>query len=44
MKKLIFGSLLALCLAAPGASAKDGVKIGVLTCHIEGGAGFIIGS
>ena len=44
MKKLIIGSMLALCLAAPVASAKDGVKIGVLTCHIEGGAGFIIGS
>lgn len=45
MKKLLLVSLLALGLAAPAAhSAKEGVKIGVLTCHIEGGIGFIIGS
>ncbi len=45
MKKLLLVSLLALGLAAPAAhSAKEGVKIGVLTCHIEGGIGFIVGS
>ena len=45
MKKLLLVSLLALGLAAPQAqAAKEGVKIGVLTCHIAGGVGFIVGS
>lgn len=35
-----------LMLATPGQSAKqgDGVRAGILTCQVSGGAGFIIGS
>ncbi len=44
MKKLILASLLAAGLAVPAAQAKEGVKIGVLTCHVEGGVGLILGS
>ena len=42
MKKFIFVSLLALGLAAPAQAGA--VKVGVLSCGIEGGVGFIIGS
>jgi hypothetical protein len=45
MKKLIAAAAAALMLAAPGAATADAqVKVGVLTCHVEGGVGFIIGS
>jgi hypothetical protein len=44
MKKLFVASLLALGLAIPQAEAAEGVKIGVLTCHVEGGVGLILGS
>jgi len=44
MQKLIVTSLIALGLTISAAEAKDGVKIGVLSCEIEGGVGFIIGS
>ena len=44
MKKIALASLLALGLAASPALAKDGVKIGVLTCDVSGGVGMIIGS
>lgn len=44
MKKLITASLVALGLAATPALAKGGVKVGLLTCSVEGGVGFIIGS
>ena len=45
MQKLILTSLIALGLSMPAAeAAKEGVKIGVLSCEIEGGVGFIIGS
>ncbi len=44
MKKIALASLLALGLAASPAIAKDGVKIGVLTCDVAGGVGMIIGS
>ena len=44
MKKIIAASLAALALAASPAFAKSGVKIGILTCHVEGGVGYIIGS
>jgi hypothetical protein len=43
MKKIIAASLFALALAAPQAQA-SGVKIGVLTCAVDGGIGYIIGS
>ncbi len=42
MKKLIAVSLLALGLAAPAEAGT--VKIGVLSCGIDGGIGYIIGS
>ncbi len=44
MNKLIATSLIALGLTLTGAEAKDGVKVGVLSCDIEGGVGFILGS
>lgn len=44
MNKLIATSLIALGLVITAAEAKTGVKIGLLSCGIEGGAGFIIGS
>lgn len=45
MKKTILTAVLALGLAAtPGFAASKGVKIGVLTCDVEGGVGMIIGS
>lgn len=44
MKKIITASLITLGLLAVPASAKSGVKVGILTCHVEGGVGYIIGS
>lgn len=45
MKKLLAAAVAALMLAAPGAAqAAAQVKVGVLTCHVEPGVGFIIGS
>jgi len=44
MRKLALAAaaVAALGLSAPAADAKSGVKIGVLTCEIEGGVGLII--
>ena len=44
MKKLFLASVMALGVAATGAQADSGVKLGVLTCGIDGGVGYIIGS
>jgi len=45
MKKFLAAAVAALMLAVPGAaSAATQVKVGVLTCHVEPGIGFIIGS
>jgi hypothetical protein len=44
MYKFLTIGLLALVTMASAAEAKSGVKIGVLSCEIEGGPGFIIGS
>ncbi|MCA0432680.1 MAG: DUF992 domain-containing protein [Proteobacteria bacterium] len=46
MKKTFAALAVALSAAvfAMPAQAGSGVKIGVLNCHVEGGAGFIIGS
>ena len=45
MKKFIAAALAALMLAVPGAaSAATQVKVGVLSCSVEAGVGFIIGS
>jgi hypothetical protein len=46
MKKIVIAAVIALGLAAAPALAatKKGVKIGVLTCNVEGGVGMIIGS
>jgi hypothetical protein len=40
------GALSALLMSAPAAFAQknEGVRVGVLTCNVEGGAGFIFGS
>jgi hypothetical protein len=45
MKKFLAAAVAALMLAVPGAaSAAAQVKVGVLTCSVEPGVGFIIGS
>jgi hypothetical protein len=44
MRKILSVGLLSLALMATAADAKSGVKMGVLSCEVEGGAGFIIGS
>lgn len=48
MKKILLVSMLALGVATAGvvsnAEAKAGVKVGVLTCDVEGGVGYILGS
>jgi hypothetical protein len=42
MKKFLATALFAACLTTPAVAG--GVKIGVLTCRVEGGPGWIIGS
>jgi hypothetical protein len=37
-------ALAAACIAVAPASAKSGIKVGVLNCDVSAGAGFIIGS
>jgi hypothetical protein len=44
MKKMALATLLALGVAASPAFAKSGVKVGMLTCNVDGGVGLIIGS
>jgi Protein of unknown function (DUF992) len=44
MRKLLTVAVLALVAVVPAAQAKSGVKIGVLSCGVGGGVGFIIGS
>jgi hypothetical protein len=45
MKKILSAALIASAAAFVAAPAEaGGIKIGVLTCKVEGGAGFIIGS
>jgi hypothetical protein len=44
MKKLALAALAAISLSAVPASAEGGVKIGVLSCGIGSGAGFLITS
>ena len=44
MRKILSAGLLALVAMASAADAKSGVKIGVLSCDVAGGVGFIIGS
>ena len=44
MKKFILCALVSLFVLAPAAQAASGVKVGVLSCRIGGGVGFIIGS
>jgi Protein of unknown function (DUF992) len=44
MKKTLAASFAAFALLVVPAVAEAGVKIGVLSCRVEGGAGFFIGS
>ena len=44
MRKILSVTLLSLVAMASAANAKSGVKVGVLSCGVEGGVGFIIGS
>ena len=44
MKKFVLASLLAAGVSVTPAFAAVGVKIGMLTCSVDGGIGYIIGS
>lgn len=44
MKKIVFAGLLAAAAAVTPAQAASGAKIGVLSCTVDGGVGYIIGS
>ncbi|MBI3674685.1 MAG: DUF992 domain-containing protein, partial [Rhizobiales bacterium] len=44
MKKIIVTALMALGLSVTGAQAASGVKVGLLTCRVDAGVGYIIGS
>ena len=44
MKKLIAISLIALGVGFTAAEAETGIKVGLLSCDIAGGIGYIIGS
>jgi Protein of unknown function (DUF992) len=44
MKKLILAATAATLLAFAPTAQAGGIKIGVLTCDVEGGVGFVIGS
>ena len=44
MYKFLSIGLLALVAMASAADAKSGVKVGILSCQVDGGVGFIIGS
>jgi Protein of unknown function (DUF992) len=45
MKKLLTTALIATAMTFAASQAMaGGIKVGVLKCHIDGGAGFIIGS
>jgi len=44
MYKFLSVGLLALVTMASAAEAKSGIKVGVLSCEVDGGVGFIIGS
>ena len=46
LRMLTAGALSVVLLGIPGAFAQknEGVRVGVLTCQIEGGTGFVFGS
>jgi hypothetical protein len=44
MRKFIVAAFVALGLAAPGSAAEAGIKVGVLSCGIGSGIGWIIAS
>jgi hypothetical protein len=44
MKKILAASLALLSLAGGSAEAGTGIKVGMLSCDIHGGTGYIIGS
>jgi hypothetical protein len=44
MRKILTVALFSLVAMASAADARSGVKIGVLSCEVDGGVGFIIGS
>ncbi len=44
MHKIVAAAVVAFLAVPPLASAKVGIKLGVLICRVEGGAGFLIGS
>ena len=44
MKRIVIASFVALGLTATPAFARAGIKIGMLTCSVDGGIGYVIGS
>ena len=44
MRKLLTVAVLAMVAGIPAAQANSGIKIGVLSCGVGGGIGYIIGS
>ena len=44
MKKIVLAGMVAAAAAVTPAQAASGVKIGVLSCTVDGGVGYIIGS
>ncbi|WP_373506143.1 DUF992 domain-containing protein [Aestuariivirga sp.] len=44
MKRIILASLLAISVCAAPAFARNGIKVGVLSCDVSAGVGMIIGS
>jgi Protein of unknown function (DUF992) len=41
---LMLGAAAIIALASPATAAPHGVKVGILTCHVHSGWGFIVGS
>ncbi len=43
-KTILSAALLGLAIASPASAAESQVKAGVLTCNVDGGWGFVVGS
>ena len=44
MKKIIVAAAIATGVFASAAQAEKGIKVGMLTCGVDGGIGYIVGS
>lgn len=41
---LLLGAVSAIALSVPATAAPHGVKVGILTCHVHSGWGYVVGS